>query len=146
VRLPPYSSELNPVENPRHDPRSQHWSNRKYDTADDLFAAAETAWQATCLTPETILSVWRAPDAVTRDEFVGLVGLVGHSSRTVRVLNDRDMIRRDSRRMALVAQHNVLPPMLPSLFVSVVTTGMTGLVAIRGFPTRGGVVTFGDVR
>jgi transposase len=50
VRLPPYPPELNPVENLWHSLRSHHWSNRKYDTVDDLFAAAETAWQATCLT------------------------------------------------------------------------------------------------
>jgi hypothetical protein len=53
--------------------RSYHWSNRKYDTVDDLFAAAETAWQATCLTPVTIQTVCRAPYAITRSSFMGLV-------------------------------------------------------------------------
>ena len=43
IPLPPYSPELNPVENLRHYLRSHHWSNRKYDTVDDLFDAAKTA-------------------------------------------------------------------------------------------------------
>ena len=30
IRLPPYSPELNPVENLWHDLRSHHWSNRQY--------------------------------------------------------------------------------------------------------------------
>jgi hypothetical protein len=67
VNLPPYAPELNPVENLWHDPRSHHWSNRKRDTVDDLFAAAESAWRATCLVPETIQTVCRAPYAETRN-------------------------------------------------------------------------------
>jgi len=67
VGLPPYSPELNPVENLWHYLRSHHWSNRKYDTVDDLFDAAETAWRATCLAPETIRTVCRAPYAETRN-------------------------------------------------------------------------------
>ncbi len=67
VSLPPYSPELNPVENLWHYLRSHHWSNRKYDTVDDLFDAAETAWRATCLAPETIRTVCRAPYAETRN-------------------------------------------------------------------------------
>lgn len=67
VSLPPYSPELNPVENLWHYLRSHHWSNRKYDTVDALFDAAEAAWRATCLTPETIRTVCRAPYAETRN-------------------------------------------------------------------------------
>lgn len=67
VRLPPYSPELNPVENLWHYLRSHYWSNRKYDTVDALFSAAETAWRSTCLTPETIRTVCRAPYAETRN-------------------------------------------------------------------------------
>lgn len=67
VSLPPYSPELNPVENLWHYMRSHHWSNRKYDTVDALFDAAETAWRAACLAPETIRTVCRAPYAETRN-------------------------------------------------------------------------------
>ena len=45
MSLPPYSPELNPVENLWHYLRSHHWSNRKYETVDDLFDAAVTAWR-----------------------------------------------------------------------------------------------------
>ena len=66
VRLPPYSPELNPVENLWHDLRSHHWSNRQHATVDDLFDTAETAWRATCLDADVIRTVCRAPYAETR--------------------------------------------------------------------------------
>jgi transposase len=66
VPLPPYSPELNPVENLWHYLRSRHWSNRKYAAVDDLYDAAQTAWRASCLDPETIRTVCRAPYAETR--------------------------------------------------------------------------------
>lgn len=66
VRLPPYSPELNPVENLWHYLRSHHWSNRQYANVDALTDAAETAWRAVCLNPETIRTVCRAPYAETR--------------------------------------------------------------------------------
>lgn len=66
LTLPPYAPELNPVENLWHYLRSHHWSNRKYETVDDLFDAAETAWRATCLNPDTIRTVCRANYAETR--------------------------------------------------------------------------------
>ena len=66
IPLPPYSPELNPVENLWHSLRSHHWSNRKYDTVDDLFDAAETAWKATCLDPAVIRTVCHAPYAEMR--------------------------------------------------------------------------------
>ncbi|MBM4076168.1 MAG: hypothetical protein FJ267_11025 [Planctomycetes bacterium] len=52
MSLPPCSPELIPVENLWHYLRSHYWSNRKYDTVDDLFDVAEIAWRATCLVPE----------------------------------------------------------------------------------------------
>jgi transposase len=66
LQLPPYSPELNPVENLWHYLRSHHWSNRKYDTVEDLLEAAETAWRATCLDPNVIRTVCRAPYAEMR--------------------------------------------------------------------------------
>ena len=66
LSLPPYSPELNPVENLWHYLRSHHWSNRRYATVDDLFDAAETAWRATCLDTTIIRTVCRAPYAETR--------------------------------------------------------------------------------
>ena len=57
LNLPPYSPELNPVENLWHYPRSHHWSNRKYHSVDDLLDAAEAAWRTACLNPDTIRTV-----------------------------------------------------------------------------------------
>ena len=66
VTLPPYSPELNPVENLWHYLRSYHWSNRRYATVDDLFDAAEIAWRSTCLDREIIRTVCHAPYAESR--------------------------------------------------------------------------------
>ena len=57
IPLPPYSPELNPVENLWHYLRSHHWSNRTHDDYDALCNSACDAWQATCLDPDIIKSV-----------------------------------------------------------------------------------------
>ena len=57
VHLPPKSPELNPVENLWHYLRSHYWSNRLYETWDDLKQAAIDAWRHVCLNPELIMSV-----------------------------------------------------------------------------------------
>ena len=59
VALPPYSPELNPVENLWHYLRSHHWANRSYANYDDLRHAAIDAWQNVALDPEIIKSVCR---------------------------------------------------------------------------------------
>lgn len=59
--LPPYSPELNPVENLWHYLRSNYWANREYEDYDTLSEAACHAWQAVCLNPETIKSVCHVP-------------------------------------------------------------------------------------
>jgi transposase len=59
--LPPYSPELNPVENLWHYLRSHHWANREYEDYDALSDAACEAWQAVCLNPEIIRSVCHTP-------------------------------------------------------------------------------------
>lgn len=61
VPLPPYSPELNPIENLWHYLRSHHWSNREYADYNALRQAACAAWQTTCLDPELIKSVCNAP-------------------------------------------------------------------------------------
>lgn len=66
AELPPYSPELNPVENLWHYLRSHHWSNRRHDTVDDLYEATETAWRATRLNPAIIRTVCHAPYAENR--------------------------------------------------------------------------------
>lgn len=66
ISLPPYSPELNPVENLWHYLRSHHWSNRMYATVDNLYDAAQSAWQASCLTPSRIQTVCRAEYVQTR--------------------------------------------------------------------------------
>ena len=57
--LPPYSPELNPVENLWHYLRSHYLSNRAYRDYDHLLDAGSAAWRA--LTPEVIRSVCRCP-------------------------------------------------------------------------------------
>ncbi|CAA9392403.1 MAG: hypothetical protein AVDCRST_MAG64-1247 [uncultured Phycisphaerae bacterium] len=57
--LPPYSPELNPVENLWHHLRSHHLSNRAYDDYDHLLDAGSEAWRR--LTPEVIRSVCACP-------------------------------------------------------------------------------------
>lgn len=61
VKLPPYSPELNPVENLWHYLRSHHWSNRFYVSYDDLFDAATAAWRVVCLDEALIQTVCAAP-------------------------------------------------------------------------------------
>ena len=55
--LPPYSPELNPVENLWHYLRSHYLSNRRYDDYDALLAAGTEAYRR--LTPDVIKSVCR---------------------------------------------------------------------------------------
>jgi transposase len=63
VELPPYSPELNPIENLWHFLKSHHWSNRTYDDFEHLTEAADQAWKKVCLNKETIETVCRAPYA-----------------------------------------------------------------------------------
>jgi transposase len=57
VHLPPKSPELNPVENLWHYLRSHHWSNRLYETWEDLRNAAVQAWRRVCLVAELVKSI-----------------------------------------------------------------------------------------
>lgn len=61
VQLPPYSPELNPMENLWHYLKSHHWSNRAYADYNDLEEAAVDAWQAAVLKPELMKTVCSAP-------------------------------------------------------------------------------------
>jgi transposase len=58
VPLPPYSPELNPVENLWHYLRSHFWANRIYADYDAI-----NAWHKAVLDPAIIKSVCRAPYA-----------------------------------------------------------------------------------
>lgn len=60
VPLPPYSPELNPMENLWHYLRSHYWSNRAYEDYAALVDAAEMAWQCSACDRATIQSVCRA--------------------------------------------------------------------------------------
>jgi len=57
VPLPPYSPELNPVENLWHYLRSHYWANRTYVDYDALRLAAVDAWQRAALDKEIVKSV-----------------------------------------------------------------------------------------
>ena len=61
IELPPRAPELNPVENLWHYLRDHYWANRAYADYEALRQAGCHAWQQTCLSPEIIQAVCRAP-------------------------------------------------------------------------------------
>ncbi|QDU89506.1 hypothetical protein Pla175_28980 [Pirellulimonas nuda] len=61
VKLPPYSPELNPIENLWHYLKSHFWSNRAYADYDALEAAAMAAWRVAVLDQDLVRSVCAAP-------------------------------------------------------------------------------------
>jgi transposase len=63
IRLPPYSPELNPVENLWHYLKSHFWSNRAYADYEELEQAAVDAWQTAVLDAELMKTVCAAPYA-----------------------------------------------------------------------------------
>jgi transposase len=68
IALPPYSPELNPVENLWHYLRSHYWSNRCYHDYDELTKAATHAWQHACLDPDLIKTVCATPYLTRADK------------------------------------------------------------------------------
>lgn len=61
INLPPYSPELNPMENLWHYLRSHYWSNHTYQDYDALLQAATEAWQDACLDNAIVKTVCAAP-------------------------------------------------------------------------------------
>src|SRR5262249_18490878 len=61
IHLPPYSPELNPVENLWHYLRSHYWSNGVYRDYDALQSVAMETWRQVCMDPEKIRSICAAP-------------------------------------------------------------------------------------
>jgi transposase len=65
LHLPPYSPELNPVENIWQYLRQNTLSNRVYNTYDEIVEACCQAWNTLISTPETIKSIatrsWAKP-------------------------------------------------------------------------------------
>jgi transposase len=61
ITWPPYSPELNPIENLWHSLQSHFGSNRAYDDDDALDQAAVDAWRKAALDPELMKSVCAAP-------------------------------------------------------------------------------------
>jgi transposase len=61
VELPPYSPELNPIENLWHYLKSHYWSNRSYADYEALENAAIDAWRTAVLDPKIVQSVCAAP-------------------------------------------------------------------------------------
>jgi transposase len=59
--LPPYSPELNPMENLWHYLRSHHWSNRVYENYTALLDAATLAWRTVCLVPAQVSRICNYP-------------------------------------------------------------------------------------
>lgn len=65
IELPPYSPELNPIENLWHYLRSHYWSNRSYEDYNALMDAATEAWKDACLNTKIIQSVCAVPYIVS---------------------------------------------------------------------------------
>ncbi len=75
IQLPPYSPELNPMENLWHYLKSHYWSNRAYADYEELEEAAIDAWRTAVLDPELMKTVCNAPylkRAVSKIELVEL--------------------------------------------------------------------------
>jgi transposase len=60
LHIPPYSPELNPIENLWHYLKSHHWSNRAYGDVDELETAVMQAWQTSVMNTELMKSVCSA--------------------------------------------------------------------------------------
>ncbi len=60
IQLPPYSPELNPVENLWHFLRAHHWSNRPYRDYADLENEAAKSLCTVCLNEEKVKSICNA--------------------------------------------------------------------------------------
>lgn len=67
ITLPPYSPELNGIENLWHYLRSHCWSNRIYDDDDELFDVATTTWCQNCLNTDLVKSVCAKSYVPTRN-------------------------------------------------------------------------------
>ena len=63
IQLPPYSPELNPIENLWHYLKSHFWSNRAYDDYEQLEQAAIDAWKKAVLDADLMKTVCAAPYA-----------------------------------------------------------------------------------
>lgn len=63
VQLPPYSPELNPIENLWHYLKSHFWSNRAYADYNELEQAAIDAWRQAVLDANLMKTVCAAPYA-----------------------------------------------------------------------------------
>jgi len=63
IKLPPYSPELNPIENLWHYLKSHFWSNKAYANYEALEAAAMQAWQIAVLDATLLKTVCAAPYA-----------------------------------------------------------------------------------
>ena len=61
ILLPPYSPELNPVENLWHYLRSHHWSNRVYRDYAELESEAIRSMRAACLVAADVKRICHAP-------------------------------------------------------------------------------------
>lgn len=58
--LPPYSPELNPIEQLWHYLRDHYWSNRYYPDYTKLEETAIESWYKTCCATEKVKSICRA--------------------------------------------------------------------------------------
>ena len=66
ILLPPYSPELNPVENLWHYLRAHHWSNRAYRDYDELESEAAQSLCTVCLDRKKVKSIGNAEYVMKR--------------------------------------------------------------------------------
>ena len=71
--LPPYSPELNPVENIWRFLRQNHLANRIFDHYDAIVDACCNAWNALTAAPDTIRSIAKRPWAEPVKEVAGQI-------------------------------------------------------------------------
>jgi transposase len=70
ITLPPYSPELNPIENLWHYLKSHYWSNRVYADEEALDQAAVEVWRKAAFDPELLQTVCAAPYVILPNALV----------------------------------------------------------------------------
>ena len=97
IQLPPYSPEINPVENLWHYLHAHHWSNRRYRDYDALQEEAVRSLCAVREDIETIKTVCNSPYISRANEIAGKrITPVGGSRRQAPVAGPGRRCRLDS--------------------------------------------------
>ena len=119
IQLPPYSPELNPVENLWHYLRAHHWSNRRYRDYDALQEEAVRSLCAVREDTETIKTVCNPPYISRVHEIAGKritrswgLGWGGHRRTYLSVLLGANR-QRIAKSGGSFIRHRITPVCLP---------------------------------